>query len=201
MLRDYYREIGDGATHWGDKNPHYADPRDVGCLETIVELFPGARFLHLIRDGRDVVTSGMRGVWTDFDRVHAMWTSHLDLGRSFGRTLPAGQYIELHYEELVADGVGTASRVLDLLGIEPDPEVEAFCRRQERERIGVCAPTRDLGDPLRSDWASFFSAADRIRSLELLGEHLVRFGYETPRSLAEARRELEPQAAAEGPAL
>jgi hypothetical protein len=201
-IRDYYRDLEPHAEFWGDKNPHYADPRDVGCLETIVELYPGARFLHIVRDGRDVVTSGMRGVWNDFERVHSMWASHLDLGRSFGRTLPPGQYLEFHYEELVADDAGMANRLLDFLGIEHDPAVEKFCQQQQQRRTGFCNPTRDLeSGPLASDWSSFFTAAERLRSLDLLGPNLVRFGYESAGSLAAARKELEPLAAQEGPPI
>jgi len=202
LLRNFYRELEPGADFWGDKNPHYADPRDVGCLETIVELFPKARFLHIVRDGRDVVTSGMRGVWTDFESVHSMWTSHLDLGRSFGRTLPPDQYLEFHYEELVADDIGMAGRILDFLGIENDPAVERFCRSQQRQRTRFCSPTREMDrDPLRSDWATFFTPAERLRSLDLLGPNLIRFGYETEGSLARARNELVPLASGERPPL
>jgi hypothetical protein len=195
-IRSYYRELAPAARWWGDKNPHYADPLVAGCLDSILALFPAARFLHLVRDGRDVVTSGLRGVWTDFESVHAMWTGHLDVGAGFGRALPAEQYLELRYEELVADDLAMARRIFDFLGIDLHPRVERFCRDQQRRRTPYCTPTRDIrSDVRRSDWSSFLDTAQQRRSLDLLGEHLVRFGYETPESLAAARARL---AAGEG---
>ena len=192
-LRNYYRTLAPRARWWGDKNPHYADPMHGGCLETTLELFPQARFIHVVRDGRDVVTSGLRGSWTDFSEVHRMWTSHLDVGSAFGRALPPGQYFELRYEELIADDLAMASRLFAFLGIDLDPAVALFCRRQQVERTPFCSPSRDLSrDVRRSEWADFLSPAQQRQSLELIGDHLVRFGYETRESLSAARRALGP---------
>ena len=196
-LRELYLELAPAALHWGDKNPHYADPRHRGCLETTLELFPRARFVHIVRDGRDVVTSGLRGVWKDFDSVHRMWTSHLDTGADFGRALPADQYFEFRYEELIDDDLALARRLFAFLGIEMHPAVEQFCLSQQRSRTPFCTPSRDIrADVTRSDWADYLSPEDRLRSLELLGGHLVRFGYETRESLAAARTELLAEVAA-----
>jgi hypothetical protein len=187
-LRELYRELAPEAQWWGDKYPHYADPRNLGCLDSIVELYPGARFVHIVRDGRDVVTSGLRGTWPDFEVVHGMWTGHVDVGCAFGRALPAGQYFELTYEELVRDDLAMARRLFDFLGVDLHPSVERFCRKEQRRRTDFCTPTRDLSlGVARSEWASFLSPAEQVRSLDLLGEHLVRMGYETPQSLERAR--------------
>lgn len=195
-VRDFYRELAPAALWWGDKNPHYAHPHNEGCLETIVELWPGARFIHIIRDGRDVVTSGLRGVWKDFDSVHRMWTSHLDIGCTFGRALPAGQYFELRYEDLVRDDVDVARRMFDFLGIDFHPAVETFCLNQQERRTPFCTPSRDIrSDVTRSDWAEYLDAGGQLRSLDLLGDHLVRFGYATRESLDRLRDELTGAAA------
>src|SRR5215211_3395266 len=45
LVREFYRKMHPGARYWGDKNPHYAAPRNQGCLDTIAELFPGSRFI------------------------------------------------------------------------------------------------------------------------------------------------------------
>lgn len=183
-VRDFYRELAPEARFWGDKNPHYAHPHNLGCLETVVELYPEARFLHILRDGRDVVTSGLRGVWTEFESVHRMWTTHLDIGCSFGRALPSGRYLEIRYEELIRDDLAMARRIFDFLGLDLHPAVERFCRNQQGSRTPFCTPSRDIrSDVTRSDWADYLSPEDQVRSLELLGEHLVRYGYESRDSL------------------
>ncbi len=201
-IRDFYRELAPEARWWGDKNPHYAHADNRGCLETIVELYPKARFLHIVRDGRDVVTSGLRGVWTDFESVHRMWTSHLDIGCAFGRALPSDQYFELRYEELIADDLAMARRIFDFLGIELHPAVERFCRNQQENRTPFCTPSRDIrADVTRSDWADHLTPEQQLQSLELLGEHLVRYGYETREGLDRAQARLRNDAAVKEQAL
>ena len=53
-----------GKSRWGDKTPGY-----VLSMPLLAEVFPGSRFVHLIRDGREVALSyadqpfGPRNVW------------------------------------------------------------------------------------------------------------------------------------------
>ena len=49
---------GEGKLRWGDKTPYY-----VLHMPMLLGRFPGAQFIHLIRDGRDVALSL-------FDRRH-----------------------------------------------------------------------------------------------------------------------------------
>lgn len=190
-VRDFYDELAPGALWWGDKNPHYAHPHNLGCLETTLELFPEARFMHIIRDGRDVVTSGLRGVWTEFDGVHQMWTSHMEIGCEFGRALPSQQYFELRYEDLIQDDLAVARELFAFAGIDMHPDVERFCRNQQERRTPFCTPSRDISeDVTRSDWADYLTPEQQLESLQYLGDTLVRFGYETPESLQRRRQEI-----------
>lgn len=189
-IRDVYRDLAPKALHWGDKNPHYADPLIAGCLDLVAELFPGSRFIHIIRDGRDVVCSLVRKrdsdgtPWVTFEAAHSVWTSHLDLGCEFGRTLEPERYFEVRYEELIADDLAVAGDLFGFLGIPLDPAVSAFCRSQQAERTPLSGPTRDFDRGIAaSDWSEFFTLEEQARSLELLGAHLVRYQYETESSL------------------
>src|SRR6266487_1960552 len=191
VVRGYYKSMAPKAMFWGDKNPHYVYLS--GCLDTILELFPSSLFLHVIRDGRDVVASLVRkrtakGVpWTDFAGAHRVWSVAVDVGTRFGATVPLGQYIEMRYEKLVADDAAEARRVFDELGIPWDAGVEAFCRAQSECRTPFKDPTRDLAlGPTGSDWRTIFTAEEQLRSLELLGRILVSLGYESEQSLARA---------------
>ena len=194
VIRDFYRKLAPEASQWGDKNPHYADGPNAGCLDLIVEVFPGARFIHIIRDGRDVVSSLVRkrdpngNPWATFEAAHHTWTSHTDRGAVFGRALPPNQYFEFYYEDLVADDLAVAGELFRFLGLELDPEVEVFCRSEQDERTPFSGPTRDLKEGIAaSDWPQLFKLEEQVRSLELLGAHLVRYGYETEASLAQLK--------------
>ena len=193
MIRDFYRGLAPDARYWGDKNPHYADPFNDGCLESVADLFPGSRFIHIIRDGRDVVSSLTRKrdadkPWVTFEQAHFTWSRHVERGSTFGRTLPSERYFELRYEDLVTNDASLASEIFDFLGIEPHPDVDAFCAGQQGQRTPFKGPTRDLEKGITaSDWDTIFSAEEQARSLQLIGSHLVRFGYATEDSLARLR--------------
>lgn len=190
LIRDFYLKIKPHARWWGDKNPLYADPINQGCLETIARLFPGAKFIHIVRDGRDVVTSMMRrrtpeGVaWYDFPSAHKTWNEHVTRSTAFGRTLPPENYFELRYEDLIADDVGMARKLFNFLEVPMIDKVLAFCRSQQEQRTPLSTPTRDLTDVFQSDWHRLLDVTKQRQSLELLGENLIAYGYETVKSLA-----------------
>lgn len=186
LIRDFYAARWPGKPHWGDKNPHYADPSNRGCLETVRRLFPGARFVHIIRDGRDVVASLVRRrhadgrPWADVATASRVWREHTTIARTFGRGLGAGAYHEIRYEDLVRDELRWAAELFAFLGIPLDAAVEDFCLRQRSARTSLSTPTRDIAaDVLASDWSVALGADDRAAALETLGPGLVEFGYLT----------------------
>jgi hypothetical protein len=180
--------------YWGDKNPHYVADENQGCLEAILELFPAARFIHIIRDGRDVVCSRLRRGKNDFEGAHRMWTSHVNRGCAFGRQLPPGKYFELRYEDLVCDDLAMATRIFTFLGVEMHPNVVNWCQRQREQRTPLCKPTRDIvADVTSSDWATFMTTEQQMRSLELLGRELVALGYESEASFRNAFQQAASQ--------
>ncbi len=193
LIRSFYSRLRPQTVFWGDKNPHYASPENEGCLDTIDLLFPGSRFVHIVRDGRDVAASLIRkrkpdgAAWTDFEGAHNVWVKHVDNGTAFGRELSTDRYHELRYEDLIADDVTVAKGVFDFLGIDMTDGVVEFCERQRDERTPLSGPTRALDDASRSDWSTLLSPRERRRSLDLLGDHLVKYGYETAESLAALR--------------
>ena len=193
LVRQFYRSLNPGRRFWGDKNPHYLSGPFVesGGLETIRTLFPQTRFINIVRDGRDVVCSGMRGVWKNFESVHQMWTSHVRQGRKLAGSVPPGHYFELRYEELVHDDVAMATKIFNFLNIPMHPKVLTFCRNQMQKRTPFADPSRDLAKGARnSDWDTMLMPDQKLRSLELLGRELIDFGYETEATLAEAKRSI-----------
>jgi hypothetical protein len=185
LIRRFYTRLAPTASVWGDKNPHYAAPRAEGVLDTIVELFPGAKFIHVIRDGRDVVASLVRKrnpagePWVSFETAHDVWNSHVTTGHEFVSSAAPGSVIEIRYEELIANDVGLARTMCEFVGIDLHPEIAEFCERQREQRTPLSGPTRDLSRGAeQSDWETVMSELGRrAESLGLLRGNLVRFGY------------------------
>ena len=150
-IEQYYRRRAPGSLYWGDKNPHYADPRNAGCLETIERLFPGARFVHVLRDGREVVASILRmrdarGVpWASFEDAHLLWIEHVQIAREFGRSR-ADSYVEVRYEALIGEeGAQAAKRLFTALGIPWSDRVLEFIERERASPTPYSQP--DKGPP------------------------------------------------------
>lgn len=83
-------------------------PQDCEHAELILRYLPHARFIHIIRDGRDVVASMLRanrtwgGAWAPKDVFSAadQWRVGVEAGRSIQELTDA--YLEVRYEELVS---------------------------------------------------------------------------------------------------
>lgn len=185
MIRDFYASQWPHVRYWGDKNPHYADVHNRGCLESIRHIFPAAKFVHIIRDGRDVVASLVRRKhadgrsWAEVEQAAWVWRDHVAIGNAFGRKVGPDGYFTLRYEDLVRDGLAHARDLLRFLGIPMHPAVDDFCLREQLQRSAFSTPTRSLeaGDALRSDWATELAAADHEAAMAILEPTLVELGY------------------------
>ena len=187
LIRDFYATQWPHVRYWGDKNPHYADVWNRGCLDTIRRIFPCAKFIHIIRDGRDVVASIARrqradgSAWASIEDAAWTWADHTTIGSAFGRKIGPGSYYEMRYKDLVADGLRAARSLFGFLEIPLHPAVEDFCLKQQLRRSLFSSPTRDLsaGDAGRSEWTTAFSAEERQLAMHILAPRLTEFGYAT----------------------
>lgn len=166
---------GEGKVRWGDKTPYY-----VMHLPILLEWFPNAQIVHLIRDGRDVTLS-LFGRQHDFYVYNAYfaaeyWESYVEKGRALGRQLTSSQYLELRYEDLLDQPDSTMKTLCDFLGEEYS--VELF----DVEAVDDPGKTPLVHQPLQADnagkWRSKMTSA-QIRAFESVsGKTLREFGYE-----------------------
>ena len=116
---------------WGDKTPSYV--RDMPLLKRIM---PHARFLHIIRDPRDVALS-VRDAWNhNVRRSAAKWARNVAEGRAAGAALGA-DYMEIYYEDMLRDTAQTLGGVCRFLGIPYDDAMTSLSRPSEN--IGSAA--------------------------------------------------------------
>jgi hypothetical protein len=101
-----------GKARWGDKSPRLTEHVDF-----LDELFPNCQVIHVIRDGRDVVTSHReRWGYASAYKATAKWQRYIDAARAAGKALGPGRFTEVRYEALVADPEPELRRILDFLG-------------------------------------------------------------------------------------
>src|SRR5262249_13767425 len=129
------------------------------------QLWPESRFVHLIRDGRDVCLSAMHWrrasrlaelftTWTeDPAGTSALWWEwHVRKAREDGRPLGGHLYYEIRYEALVAQPEAELQRLCAFLGVPYDERMSRFHEGRGREETGLDAkhawapPTSGLRD-------------------------------------------------------
>jgi hypothetical protein len=109
-----------GKDLWGDKTPRYVEH-----IPFLARLFPASRFIHLVRDGRDVALSyadvsfGPKTVSTS---AH-LWARRVSAGIRDGRALGPERYTEVRYEHLVEDPEAQLMDLCRFIGVEFEPAV------------------------------------------------------------------------------
>ena len=132
VIRAVYEAYADreGKPRWGDKTPRYV--RKMGRIQRVL---PEARFIHLIRDGRDVALSTRRRMerWNrpkavETERMARRWRSRILKARITGRRF-GERYIEMRYESLVRNPTDELHRVCELIELEFDPVMMSYYER------------------------------------------------------------------------
>jgi hypothetical protein len=95
--------------------------------DRLLRIWPDARFVHIVRDPRDVARStlgmGWAGnVWTGVEH----WADAERLWERVRGGLPPERWIDVRYEDLVDDAPGTLARICELVGIPFSPEMLSY---------------------------------------------------------------------------
>jgi hypothetical protein len=173
----------------GEKTPKY-----VRYLPTLHELWPHAKVVHLIRDGRDVALSllewdkaernvGRFGTWSEDPVTTAAlyWEWNVRLGREASPLLGPKRYHELRYESLVADPELETRRLCDFLGLAYDPAMLRFHEGRTRSKAGLSA--KKAWQPVTAgvrNWRNQMAIEDLTRFEAAAGDLLEELGYERP---------------------
>lgn len=168
-----------GVRRWAETTPEH-----LLYLARIKETIPEALIIHVIRDGRDVALS-----WEKLSQIRPFpwdrkrpaiaagiyWEWIVNRGREVGRTL-AGDYLEVHYEDLVRKPKDV------LAALEPFLEHRLDYESIQQVAVGsVTSPNTAFKDGQQSPigrWKTGFSAADVNAFEGLVGGTLEELGYE-----------------------
>ena len=187
-ILDQYGET-QGKALVGNKTPGF-----VRRLRTLHTLWPKARFVHLIRDGRDVYLSilhrtlknpkaGVFDTWKDDPATTAAlwWELNVREGRQAGNSVGPEWYYEIRYESLVSNPKEECAALCAFLGLPFDEAMLRFHEGQTRRRAA-----RPITPGLR-DWRSQMPPSDVERFEAAAGELLDELRY--PRAFPHPRPE------------
>jgi len=178
---------------WGDKTPLYMQH-----LPLLEKLFPEARFVHLVRDGRDAALSFLSmpsGVMTEgwgHPRGAAgfacQWATEVRAAQTLGKRVGDGRYFELPYEALVADPSGELRRVCAFAGLEYDDAMLGYVGETESARK---SHQQRLNEPPRvgvRNWRTEMSREDTTAFEAVAGDLLDELGYDVTQCGRDAAR-------------
>jgi hypothetical protein len=188
-----------GKPRWGDKTPIY-----VASMTAIGAALGEARFVHLIRDGRDVALSRRRrgmGAGKPIADTAKRWRRRIEGARADARRLP-GRYLELRFEDLVAGPEASLRRTCELIELDYDPAMLDYpehaggrlaemggdleAREGRRARVGAerLASHALATGPPRTErteaWRTEMSESDRREFEAVAGPLLAELGYDMP---------------------
>ena len=148
FLRTIYARYAqrEGAARFGDKTPIH-----LLCMTEIAQALPEARFVHVIRDGRDVATSHRKlwfGPGEDMNEAATMWMWRIARARQQAQFLP--HYMEIRYEDLVSDTRATLEKVCAFVGVEFE-EAQLTAYRRAPERLKELGPLNAGGRVLSAE--------------------------------------------------
>jgi hypothetical protein len=168
-----------GKSRVGNKTPGF-----VRRLPTLHALWPRARFVHLIRDGRDMYLStvhrplkhpkpGVFDTWEEdpVSTAAVWWELNVRLGRQAASWLGSQLYYEIRYESLVSNPAEECKALCDFLDLPFDDAMLRFHEGQTKPRAA-----RPITPGLR-DWRTEMPPEDVERFEAAAGELFDELGY------------------------
>lgn len=176
-VQEYGRKVDRAnARNWVDHTP-----ANLRWAAQLGELFPGAKFIHLVRDARAVAASVLPLDWGPNTPMAAArwWLSELSHGLLAERAQPASGCLRVRYEDLVLEPEETLRGIADFLEFETLPSMT--------DTDGFMPPRytqpqhEKVGQPIDSSRVDAWRQTLKPRQIEqleyFLGDVLQALGY------------------------
>lgn len=165
-------------TRWADKTPSF-----FRMVPTLAFIFPEAKFIHLIRDGRDVYLS-QKKMGTHAYTVGSAaleWKVKVRIAQRDLRVYAPGRWIEIRYEDLLTAPETVMPKLCQFVELSWLPEMLNFWRTSE-QFIGKHHSKSIFKslDPSRANrWKEKLLPAEIRKFEKVAGDLLASLGYET----------------------
>jgi len=166
----------EGKPRWGDKTP-----LNLTEMPTLLQIFPEAKIIHIVRDGRDVALSWLQTGYHPRNLYFAARLWNRWVGQAFhtGQELPAVNYLLVQYESLLGSPSKTMRNICkfidepyteDVTMLTPTPIEQLLPARQ--------VSYREIVTSNAAKWRTRMSRSDRVCFESVAGDLLEAFGYE-----------------------
>lgn len=148
-------------------------------------MFPHSKFIHIVRDGRDVALSVIKQWWgaSDFITAIKFWAETVRQARKMLGMLPSERYIELKFEHLVAFPERELKKIADFLGVDYEVKMVSNYKNKALHKVGdrVNRHHKNLSGQLAVSqtykWVTSLPPADQAIAFEIAGSCLTDLDY------------------------
>jgi Sulfotransferase family len=179
----YRRHLAaEGKARWGDKTPVYIE-----IVPELARMYPGSRFVHLVRDGRDVAKSFKVTGWDSGGRwLHdntREWIKALRFHWRWNRSELRDRILLVRYEDLLLEMEPTLRRICTFIGEQFEPQMLTWEDKVDeqvpaREQVRHTKLKQRIGSEGVARWKREMSAREVFICEAFMGTHLARLGYE-----------------------
>lgn len=129
-------------TFFENKKPLLKSPPHTARIHLLLEMFPDARFIHIVRHPYDMYASNLL-LWRDAisinflqsvsseDIIEIVLSTYEQLYRCYHKEkekIPKGQLVEIKYEDFEKNPMGELARIYDQLGLSGFVKMEPFAQ-------------------------------------------------------------------------
>lgn len=179
---------------WGEKTPY-----NLFFIEAILQDFPNAQFIYLLRDGRDASAEYLESAFgpTNIYTAAMVWQLCQNVVKPWREKLPRSQWLDVKYETLVQQPEPILREVTDFLGEEYDAEMLNFHQSEIAQRRATTKDHKPLGHPVSDRYIGIYKELLSLRDQKIFaaiaGSELTELGYKVevePLHLSQKQKDL-----------
>jgi len=164
------------ATIWGDKTTF-----NTLRLNWIHRLFPNAKYINLVRDGRDVVSSYLKsGLLTEVNQIAWRWNTATKKSEAFGKDKKTKEtFLTIFYEDLVSKPEETSKEIFEFLNLD----FKKVKNDRDFDKMGdtVLEHHANVKNPINKNsigkWKNDLSEKDQQLATQLMKNQLQKLNY------------------------
>ena len=175
--------LGEFLTREGARIVLVKQPKHIFFVRELFSSFPNAKFIHIVRDGRDATMSQRfyllpegRTEWP-YEWCCRQWNVCINRGKLW-RGDP--RYVETRYEDLLQDSTTVANKLFEFVGVSPLPpnQLENFHEHFDKSKHPRHHDVANKIDPGRvNKWIDRMTDADREVFARIAGANNADLGY------------------------
>lgn len=176
VYKSYSKSVGKENSFWGDKtiqNTLYIDYLD--------KIFDKPKYVHVVRDGRDVVASFLKSkLQPDLLKAANRWNSTIDYLMKYSKK-NSSRILEVKYENLVSDPEKEMRKICKFLNFSFENAMLLQDVKSKKPADINYEHHQNIVNPINiqsiGKWKSYFSASEKEEIHKLLGKNLMKLGY------------------------